>query len=193
MSGALLSAWTLLPGAVAIGATFPFAVRILARDADAAARSSGRVFAWNTLGAIVGSLGTGYVVLPVLRFAGTATVAGAVSLALALIAFLVARPPRRLFALVALAGFLLLALFQPAMPEAVLRYSPLSSQQMAGEIVYYGVGRSATVLLLERPSAWQLLTNGLPESSIESKWGRPRSLSDFRRKSFVFNNSDFLA
>ncbi len=173
VSGALLSAWTLLPGAVAIGATFPFAVRILARDADAAARSSGRVFAWNTLGAIVGALGTGYVVLPVLRFAGTATVAGAVSLALALIAFLVARPPRRLFALVALAGFLLLALFQPAMPEAVLRYSPLSSQQMAGEIVYYAVGRSATVLLLERPSAWQLLTNGLPESSIESKWGRP--------------------
>ncbi len=173
VSGVMLSALTLLPGALAMGATFPFAVRILARNAEDAARASGRVFAWNTFGAIIGALTAGYVVLPVLRFAGTATAAGAVSLVLALIASFVVRPRRRLSALLALAGLLLLVVVQPAMPEAVLRYSPLSSRQLVGEIVYYGVGRSATVILLERPTAWQLLTNGLPESAIESRWGRP--------------------
>ena len=172
VSGAMLSALTLLPGAVAMGATFPFAVRMLARNANDAARASGRVFAWNTFGAIIGALTAGYVVLPGLRFAGTAAAAGAVSLALALIASLVARPKQRLSALVALAGLLVLAVVQPATPESVLRYSPLSSRQLVGEIAHYGVGRSATVLLLERPTAWQLLTNGLPESAIESRWGR---------------------
>ena len=173
VSGIMLGAITLLPGAVAMGATFPFAVRILARNANDAARASGRVFAWNTFGAIIGALAAGYLVLPVLRFAGMATAAGAVSLVLALIASLVVRPKRRLSALVALAGLLALVVVQPAMPEAVLRYSPLSSRQLSGEIVHYGVGRSATVLLLKRPTAWRLLTNGLPESAIESRWGRP--------------------
>ena len=173
VSGVILGGSTLLPGAVAMGATFPFTVRILARNANDAARASGRVFAWNTFGAIIGALSAGYVVLPALRFAGMAAAVGAISLALALIAALIGRPRRRLFALLAIAGLLVLAVVQPAMPEAVLRYSPLSSRQLAGEIVYYGVGRGATVLLLERATSWQLLTNALPESAIETRWGRP--------------------
>ena len=172
-SGAVLSAASLLPGAVAIGATFPFAVRVLARDVSDTAQASGRVFAWNTLGAIIGSLATGYIVLPALRFADTAAAAGAVSLVLGLVASLVARPRRRVSAVVAFAGLLVLAILRPVTPEAVLRYSPLGANQVVGDIAYYGVGRSATVLLLERSASWRLLTNGLPESAIEARWGRP--------------------
>jgi hypothetical protein len=44
----------LLPMTIAIGMTYPLAVRILARDADDAAPASARVYAWNTVGAILG-------------------------------------------------------------------------------------------------------------------------------------------
>ncbi len=104
VSGVILGGSTLLPGAVAMGATFPFTVRILARNANDAARASGRVFAWNTFGAIIGALSAGYVVLPALRFASMPAAVGAISLALALIAALIGRPRRRLFALLAIAG-----------------------------------------------------------------------------------------
>ena len=52
----ILSGVALLPAALCIGATFPLAVRILARHEAEAGPASARVFAWNTLGAIVGSM-----------------------------------------------------------------------------------------------------------------------------------------
>ena len=60
MPGALLSVLILLPVTICVGATFPFAVRILAQDASDAAAASARVYAWNTLGSIVGSVGAGF-------------------------------------------------------------------------------------------------------------------------------------
>src|SRR5262245_6970323 len=50
--GALLASAVLLPLTLCIGATFPFAVRLLAPDAAAASAASARVYAWNTVGAI---------------------------------------------------------------------------------------------------------------------------------------------
>jgi len=170
---AVLSGAVLLPGAIAIGATFPLAVRILARDADDAAVASARVFAWNTAGTITGALAAGYLVLPVLRFAGTAAAAAALSLALAVVAALVARPRRRALAAAAVAGLVAVAIVRPATPWRMLRHSPISSVEVQGGAVFYGFGRSATVLLLEVPSGWRLTTNGLPESSIDARWGRP--------------------
>jgi len=170
---AVLSAAILLPGAIAIGATFPLAVRILARDADDAAAASARVFAWNTVGTIIGALAAGYLVLPALRFAGTATAAAALSLALALAAALMARPRRQMLATAALAGLVAVAVLRPATPWRMLRHAPITSSEIQGGVVYYGVGRSATVLLTENPGGWRLTTNGLPESSIDANWGRP--------------------
>ena len=169
----VLSGAMLLPGAIAIGATFPLAVRILARDADDAAAASARVFAWNTVGTIVGALAAGYLVLPALRFAATASAAAALSLALAAAAALMARPRRRLLATVALAGLVAVVFIRPSTPWRMLRHSPISNREMQGGTVFYGVGRSATVLLAEIPSGWRLTTNGLPESSIDASWGRP--------------------
>ncbi len=171
-AGAALCAATLLPGAVAIGATFPFAVRILARDAGDAARASARVFAWNTAGAIAGSLATGYLVLPALKFAATAAAAAAVSCGLALAAALV-RPRRKILAALALVGLLVLATVRPGTPWQVLRRGALGPAITRGEVVHYGVGRSATVLLHDQRSGWRLTTNGLPESFIGGRWQRP--------------------
>ncbi len=171
-SGAILSAATLLPGAIAIGATFPLAVRMLARDTHDATRASARVMVWNTLGAITGSLAAGYVLLPALQFATTAAVATAVSLILALSVALV-RPRRHILAAMALVGFVMLAAIQPTTPWSILRRGPLSPDEAPGEVVHYGVGQSATVLLLDQRSGWRLTTNGLPESIIDTPWMRP--------------------
>ena len=62
---ASVAALLLLPSTLAIGASFPFAVRALSESAAEAAATSARVYAWNTLGAIVGSAVTGFVLLPV--------------------------------------------------------------------------------------------------------------------------------
>jgi predicted membrane-bound spermidine synthase len=179
-SGAVLGAATLLPGAIAVGATFPFAVRCLAADARGAARASGRVFVWNTVGAVLGALAAGYLMLPALRFAGTAAAAAALSLALALVTALAVRPRRAVLGAIAVAGLALLALSRPATPWAVLRHGPLGHAQAPGEVVHYGVGRSATVLLLEQRTGWRLTTNGLPESTIVAPWGQPGSLATAR-------------
>ncbi len=53
---AAFGATLLLPLTFFIGTTFPLAVRILAEGAADAAAASARVYAWNTVGAIVGSL-----------------------------------------------------------------------------------------------------------------------------------------
>ncbi len=169
----LLSALVLLPGGVAIGATFPLAVRVLARGAGDAAAASARVFAWNTVGAIAGALATGYFLLPVLRFSGMATAAATVSLLLAAATALGVRPRRPVLGAIALAALLALGVRRPPTPWEMLRYSPMGARAAPGETVYYGVGRGATVLLTRSRGEWRLSTNGLPESSIEDPGYRP--------------------
>jgi hypothetical protein len=177
LHGSALSAATLFPGAVAVGATFPFAVRLLAGGPDESAAASGRVFAWNTVGAILGSLATGYLVLPALGFASTATLATATSLLLAAAAALLASPRRRVLLATALAGLLALAVVRPDTPWATLRHGPLSHNQAIGEVAYHGVGRSANVLLFARPAGFSLFTNGLPESGIDGLSGRAGNMT----------------
>ena len=78
----------LLPLTFAVGTTYPLAVRILADRAGDAAPASARVYAWNTLGGIIGSLAAGFWLIPALRYEGAIHVAVAASLVLALLALL---------------------------------------------------------------------------------------------------------
>ena len=78
-----------LTPAVALGATFPLAVRWFASDSPARTRLSARLYAANTLGAAAGALLAGFVLIPALgvwrtTLAGVA--AGVTSAALALVA-----------------------------------------------------------------------------------------------------------
>jgi spermidine synthase len=164
---ALVAGLVMLPSTLSIGATFPFAVRVLARGEEDAGPASARVYAWNTSGAIAGALGSGFFLIPALGFA--ATLAGGVGLNLVLAAASagLARPPLgRLLALAA-AGALALALLPPRTPWSVLRLTPLTLNPLAGEVEYYAVGRSTTVLLLAHKGRWWLTNNGLPEAAIE--------------------------
>ncbi len=168
----------LLPAAVCIGATFPFAVRIVARDADDAGPASARVYTWNTVGAIIGSIGAAFVLLPELGFRGTIVLGISLNVLIAIVVGWHAgtRGPR--LAVPILVGALLFA-FLPGEPWSVLRASPInrSNPPKKGPLGFYEVGRGATVLLTRQaPAGWRMSTNGLPESMINEPEAAPDGL-----------------
>lgn len=171
LTNAALAMAILVPPALAIGTTFPFAVRVLARGPADASPSSARVYAWNTAGAIAGSIAAGFFVLPALGYAGTLIAAVSMNLALAGLASLLA-PSARVFAGIAV-GAVLLVIARPSEPWRLLRTSPLSGQSANGNVTFFGVGRAATVLVLRREGRQDLRTNGLPESTLQPRGARP--------------------
>ena len=164
--GAAIAGATLLPSTLAIGATFPFAVRIAAVGAEDAGPASARVYAWNTVGAIAGALGAGFALIPALGFAATLAAAALANAALALGALALVPPPRRRLAALALPLAAGLAALWPQTPWRVLRTTPQSRAPLAGELRFFAAGRSTTVLLLERDGAFFLTNNGLPEAAV---------------------------
>jgi spermidine synthase len=175
---ASVAAALLLPSTLCIGASFPFAVRALADRADVAAAASARVYGWNTLGAIVGSVAAGFVVIPLLGFERTLVAAALVNVFAAALAALAVRPVAKPALACAAAAALALAFVRPATPWRVVSTAPLGLDTWSGatgnqidpkDIVFYAVGRSSTVLLAAEPDGWRLRTNGLPEATIERR------------------------
>lgn len=80
-----------LAPAVALGATFPLAIRWFAVDAEAPARRSAMLYATNTAGAAVGALVAGFVLIPSLGLRGTTAVGVAASTLSALAVLRLAR------------------------------------------------------------------------------------------------------
>jgi spermidine synthase len=172
---ASVAAALLLPSTLCIGASFPFAVRALAEDVEGAAATSARVYAWSTLGAIVGSLSAGFYVIPTLGFAGTLVATVLVNLVAAAMAACALRPVAKRVLAVAGAAALCLVVVRPDTPWGVLGTGPLALETKSTKlqsvdpdrIIYFGVGRSSTVLLSDDQWGWRLRTNGLPEAIIE--------------------------
>lgn len=173
---ASVAATLLLPSTLCIGASFPFAVRALADRPEAAAAASARVYGWNTLGAIVGSLAAGFLVIPALGFERALVATVLLNLVAAAIAAAAVRPVSR--PALALAGAAALALLwvRPDTPWRVVGTGPLALDSFKGSkgnqidpasIAFYAVGHSSTVLLAEEVDGWRLRTNGLPEATIE--------------------------
>jgi spermidine synthase len=153
----------LLPLALAIGVSYPLAVRILASDAATTGAASARVYAWNTSGAIVGALVGGFWLIPALRYEGAVQLAVWISLALALLSgLLLLRPAMRQMIPIAVILAAVAVLFQPDLPENLLKASILRSGK--GTIVYYGVGRTADVVAVRNGALLDIRTNGLPEA-----------------------------
>ena len=175
----LLAIVVLLPATFFIGATFPFAVRILTDDPTAAAAAAARTYAWNTVGAIAGALLAGFVIIPELRFEGSIYVAVLANLTLGLVVcLLVARAPYAWSGAVLALGLLVAFIFRPEPPGTLLHTSPLNVSK-AGPLRYYEVGRSASVVVIEQDGALMLRTNGLPEALIETAGLAPRFSGEF--------------
>lgn len=163
---------TLLPGALFIGASFPFAVRIYANNRGQAAFASARVYAWNTIGAIFGAIICGFFLLPILKITATTQLLVLCSLFLALFSCIAMPPIKKAWAISTVVVMVLLAWLPMHTPWDLLRSSPLPGSVAQGEVEFYEVGRGATVLLTDIDGDLRLTTNGLPESAIQRKGAR---------------------
>ncbi len=156
----------MLPVATFIGATFPLAIRILATDERSAAAASGRVFAWNTVGAIGGSLVTALFILPLMHYVGTTKIVVGANVILAIAVALVSRQrsPAMLAAVITIVG--LVFAFPPTFPMSLFFASSMGGAVTGGPVLFSQVGRSATVSVNEDNGNYLLRTNGLPEAGV---------------------------
>jgi spermidine synthase len=169
----------LMPATLFIGATFPLAVRIYASGANVAAQSSARVYAWNTVGAILGAAVAGFFLVPMLKYEGAIRLTVLLNTGLAVVAASMIPATRRIPLFVSAAALGVIAIvYQPMIPENVLRYSPITTSA-SGDIIYYDVGRSATVLVYEDDGSFMLRNNGLPEAGAVPQ-GTPHLFSNQR-------------
>ena len=174
---ALYAFLIIVPSTIFIGATYPLAVRIATTRADDTASISGSIYAWNTLGAIIGALLTGFIILPSLGFGPTLKVAMIVSVSLAMLVAFFAKPRQSPVLATSVAVLLAIAfLVFPARPDGLI-YSHVASQDEWGKEHFYAVGRSATILMREVDGFIQLSSNGLSESSVGRQGMPPYNLS----------------
>lgn len=169
-----VSATSLLPFTLLIGATFPCAVAVAARGAARVGRDVGQIYAVNTLGAIVGSVAGGFVLIPAFGVNPSIKIGIAVNLLLSAILFAPLplarlRATRQLWrwsavmaGLAAAAG----ALFLPAWDQRVMSSGPAVYAKIylkaavrsnfaellrkQDEVLFYRDGRSGTVSVHRR-------------------------------------------
>lgn len=164
----------MLPPTVAMGATYPLVIEALARR-HALGGWSGRLYSINTAGAIVGSLATGFVLIPLVGLKGALVVAAALS---SMAAFLFGIASVRLsgapspmrsaeFALVPVV--LTAVLLIPSATGAPLGIGQLyfyeSSEQYhrlaeASSVLYEDEGMYSRVTVYENPWGVRTLANG---------------------------------
>jgi len=165
----------MLPATVFIGATLPLAVRILARDETQATVSTARIYSWNTVGAIIGAILAGFYLIPWLGFEGTIKLSIAINLGLALWAAAVIGKPKPVYVGATAVGFIAaIVAYNPARPQAVVSSTGFVLNYLTSpREIYYGVGRSSTVMLVAEGGYYYIRSNGLPEASILAKGGLP--------------------
>ena len=171
----LFAVAVMLPATIFIGATLPLSVRVLARDESEATASTARIYAWNTVGAIIGAILAGFVLIPGLGFEGSIRVAVGVNFFLALWAAACVARPRPIPVGIACTGIAaVLAFYSPARPQAVVSSSGFDlAYSSPPRELYYAVGRSSTVMLQGSGIYYYLRTNGLPEAAIKVRGSPP--------------------
>ena len=89
-AGNMARAGVLLPATACMGYAFPLSARLLTRDAAHGSRSIGVLYAWNTMGSILGSLAAAFILAGTLGTNASILVLGAADAAVALLLLLAA-------------------------------------------------------------------------------------------------------
>lgn len=178
-----VSLLVMLPPTLLLGATFPCVVALCTPRMDALGTTVGHIYALNTLGAIVGSLVTGFFLIQVLGTQQTLLLAIAINLGLG--AFLVTlgahRGPLRLAAGGVAAALVLLALVQPAWDRRIMasgvavdgsRFLAALPRASFREVVatrnrllYFKEGLAATISVHDNGQQLVLRTNGKTDAA----------------------------
>lgn len=170
----------MLPATICAGMTLPLITRSLLA-VGVGERAIGAVYAWNTLGSIVGVTLASLVLMPVLGLRGLLILGGALDIAIG-IGLLWSRAQevpalRRTSALALAAGasVVLWAVLSPAFDPGVLssgvfRYGTVPAAG-ARDIWFYEDGRTASVSVqFGSDSGFTLATNGKPDASLTKHW-----------------------
>jgi spermidine synthase len=149
--------------AVFMGILFPLGVRIYAHDVDRIGAKTGNTFFSNTLGCVLGSLLTGFVLIPFMGMWNTTLLLINLSLLIA-VAFLLRgrRPARAQWAsLVVVAVVANLLVFTDSKTfHAELKGRDLRTVAEGFEVIYYAEGLSGTVTAVERGNYRGLFVDG---------------------------------
>ena len=156
----------LLPSTVAIGMTFPLAVRAATQNAENVPAVTGRLYAASTIGCVFGALLGSHFCLPLLGFGGTVSAAAALNLAVTTSVLWAAFPQQRRLAFGGIAAVVLVAVVPFGDPTALLTRTSFDTESMPGELLFVKAGVSSTVVLTREHDRFRLYTNGLPESEI---------------------------
>ena len=148
--------WVMLPGAILWGASFPLALAAIAERGQDSARLVGGVYAANTVGAIVGALLTGLVLIGSFGsqvanqvLIGVAALSGLLLLAGTRASLI---PSPALVMIVAL-GAGLLARSVPDLPGILIAYGRYAATWVGqNEIIYQGEGITASVAVSRTPN-----------------------------------------
>lgn len=166
------------PTAFFAGMTLPLFTLALQREGDSEA-SVGRIYAANTVGAIVGVFAAVHVLIPKfgLKLAMLSAAAGDLALGIVLLRSLLAVPRIRSLAIVvtaaiAMAGTMLLARFDPvAMSSGVYRTGV--ARLTEGRVVFYRDGKTASIASKAYAEGTVTIsTNGKPDAGIQVSLGR---------------------
>ena len=172
----------LLPMTCALGAVFPFALAAASAGQSSVARDTARVYAWNTVGAIAGSIVGGFVLLPFAGLDRTFRLAALTGAAAALVVWMVERrrqPQARGRIAVLMTGLAVTAVSALLLPAWDLRllasgaykYAPyvdvadLESDLRTWRQVYYKDGAAATVSVRELAGMRSLVIDGKADAS----------------------------
>ena len=159
----LVTAIVVLPSAVMAGIQFPQLIALLGRGREDVGRQIGAAYAWNTLGAIAGSLAGGFGLLPLLSAPGTWRLVVLLLALLALAASLFTIRERQFLAgsATAIAATLALLCLSALGPTAVWRHSGI------------GVGRAPSFTSRNELRAWM---NGQRRALAWDRDGRESSV-----------------
>ena len=175
-----ISLAVMLPPTFCAGITLPLITRTLL-GAGHGERAIGAVYAWNTLGSIVGVALASLWLMPLLGLKLLLVTGGAIDLALGV--WLLARRARgdafarqtagiaAAVAGVVVVGALIAPPFDPGiLSSGVFRYGTVPGRGER-EIVFYADGRTASVSVrLGSDSGYSLATNGKPDASLSRYW-----------------------
>ena len=157
----LAVAAVLAPPTLLMGASFPLAVRAAHRDLARIGGEVGAVYGWNTLGAVAGSIGAGFVLIPWVGTQNALIGIGAINALIGGWIFLRARTGawhRPLWA----APVLIVTTVALFPPDAVILSAGLFRHDEPGDLVYFHEDAQASVTIREQSSR-----SGDPYLSLE--------------------------
>lgn len=176
----------MLPAAFFAGTTLPLFTVALLRSGQGE-RSIGRVYAWNTLGSIVGVFAAIHLLIPNLGLKLSLCIAALVDMGIGLVLLRMHASNQRDMlrfgigaALVAVALIVAVRIpFDPmTVASGVFRHGR-ASLQAADEVVFYRDGKTASVAaIMSKQGTLQIATNGKTDAAIQMHVDKPASLDE---------------